>query len=130
VTSCPHCGVALTGDTTFCPHCGRQLRVQTVEGQVVAAPGASGSRAASPWVAAALSIIPGLGHVYAGAPLRGLAFFVGVVGPEAIGTELDLTIIGDAIGIPLNLGGLGLWAFCAVDAYRTARRRGAVSPEP
>lgn len=82
---------------------------------------------ANPWVAAALSVIPGLGHVYAGVPLRGLAFFAGVVGPEVLGTEMDLTLIGDVIGIPLNLGGIGLWAFCAFDAYRVARHRAAIS---
>jgi hypothetical protein len=40
-----------------------------------------------------------------------------------LGTELDLTVIGAAVGIPLDLTGLGLWAFCAYDAYRTARNR-------
>lgn len=121
--TCPRCGVALTEDTPFCPHCGAQLRAQPVAGEVVESGTARGRRAIHPWRAAALSIIPGLGHVYAGHPLRGLAFFVGVISPEVLGTELDLTVIGDAIGIPLNVGGLGLWAFCALDAYRTAHRR-------
>src|SRR5437879_13237909 len=99
-----------------------------MEGDVIDAKQAPApTRGANPWAAAALSIIPGLGHVYAGAPLRGLAFFAGVVGPEVLGTELDLTVIGDAIGIPLNLGGIGLWAFCAIDAYRVARHRRATS---
>jgi hypothetical protein len=31
--------------------------------------------------------------------------------------------VGAALGIPLDLGGLGLWAFCAYDAYRTAKNR-------
>jgi hypothetical protein len=83
-------------------------------------------RHVNPWAAAALSIVPGLGHVYAGSPMRGLAFFAGVIGPEVLGTELDLTMIGDVIGVPLNLGGIGLWALCALDAYRTARHRNAI----
>jgi hypothetical protein len=81
------------------------------------------NRAVNPGRAARLSIIPGLGHWYAGAPLKGLAFFAAIVGPIVLGTELDMTVIGAAAGIPLDLGGLGLWAFCAYDAYRTARSR-------
>jgi zinc-ribbon domain len=128
MTSCPRCGRSLGEDTPFCPQCGAQLRAATVEGEVIDAGEARGPRrAVNPWAAAALSIIPGLGHVYAGAPLRGLFFFAGVVGPEVLGTELDLTVIGDVVGIPLNLGGLGLWAFCVFDAYRFARHRSAIS---
>ena len=62
-------------------------------------------------------------HWYAGAPAKGLVFFAAIVGPLVVGTELDLTVIGAAVGIPLDIGGLGLWAFCAYDAYRTARNR-------
>jgi hypothetical protein len=61
--------------------------------------------------------------VYAGAPKRGLLFFIGVLGPEVLGLELDLTVIGDLIGVPLGAGGLGLWAICAIDAFRTAKHR-------
>lgn len=126
--SCPHCGQPLVQETAFCPHCGTQLRVQPVQGEVMDT-GHSRPlpRAVSPLKAAALSIIPGLGHWYAGVPMRGLFFFVGVVGPEVIGIDLDLTVIGEAIGIPLGLGGLGLWVFSAIDAYRMARRRNALS---
>src|SRR5918911_3982399 len=125
MASCPRCGKALTAQTAFCPHCGNQLRVQTVEGQVIDVAGHSQSRGAlpHPLLAAILSVVPGLGHVYAGAPKRGLLFFVGVLGPEILGLELDLTVIGDLIGIPLGAGGLGLWALCALDAYRTAKQR-------
>lgn len=128
MAQCARCGRDLAEDTPFCPHCGAQRRVATVEGDVIEAQNPPGPRHhANPWAAAALSIIPGLGHVYAGHPLRGLVFFAGVVGPEVLGTELDLTVIGDAIGIPLNLGGIGLWAFCVLDAYRVARHRSAIS---
>jgi len=75
-----------------------------------------------PGRAARLSILPGLGHWYARAPLRGMAFFVAIVAPLVFGTELDLSVIGLPLGIPLDMGGLGLWAYCAVDAYRTAKR--------
>ena len=80
------------------------------------------SQPVDPGRAARLSIVRGLGHWYAHAPMRGLAFFVAIVGPLVLGTELDLSVIGLPLGIPMDLGGLGLWAYCAVDAYRTARR--------
>jgi RNA polymerase subunit RPABC4/transcription elongation factor Spt4 len=128
MSSCSRCGRTLSEDTAFCPHCGAQRHVATVEGDLIEPERARRlRRAVNPWAAAALSIVPGLGHLYAGAPLRGLAFFAGVVGPEVLGTELDLTLIGDAIGIPLNLGGIALWAFCVVDAYRLARHQRAIS---
>lgn len=79
-------------------------------------------RLADPLMAAVLSIIPGLGHWYAGAPVRGAIFFVAILGPEVLGVELDFTVVGAALGVPLEVGGLALWAYCAVDAYRTARR--------
>ncbi len=121
---CPRCERPVDNQARFCPNCGTQLRVQPLTGELVRPNRPSpGGRLPTPWVAAILSIVPGLGHVYAGAPLRGLVFFVGVLGPELIGVELDFTLIGEAIGIPLGLGGLGLWAFSVVDAYRTARRR-------
>lgn len=122
---CPRCGNPLTAATPFCPHCGHQLRVQTVEGQVMDVAAHPQSRGAlpHPLLAAIFSVVPGLGHVYAGAPRRGLLFFIGVLAPEVIGVDLDLTVIGDLIGIPLGAGGLGLWAICALDAYRTAKKR-------
>ena len=55
--------------------------------------------------------------------MKGVVFFAAIVGPLVLGTELDLTMIGAPLGIPLDLGGFGLWAFCAYDAYRTARMR-------
>ncbi len=81
------------------------------------------NRPLDPGRAARLSIVPGLGHWYAGAPLKGLAFFAAIIGPLVIGAELDLSVILLPLGIPLDLGGLGLWGFCAYDAYRTARNR-------
>ena len=49
------------------------------------------NRPLDPGRAARLSLVPGLGHWYAGAPVKGLAFFAAIVGPLVIGTELDLT---------------------------------------
>jgi len=123
--SCPRCGTQVAATTKFCPECGTQVRVQPVEGEVIERRGAPGSVLPSPWTAALLSIVPGLGHWYAGAPRRGLIFFVAIVAGEVLGIDLDLTVIGDVVGIPLGAGAAGLWVFCAVDAYRTALRRRA-----
>jgi hypothetical protein len=69
-----------------------------------------------------LAIVPGLGHVYLGHNLKGLAYFVGVGGLQFFGFDLDLTVIGAAVGVPIELGGAGLWVFSIVDAYRTAKQ--------
>src|ERR1700736_1047243 len=122
--TCPRCRRALPAEAAFCPYCGAQLQVQPVEGEIIDGTARfKKNRPADPGRAARLSLIPGLGHWYAGAPLKGLAFFAAIVGPIVIGTELDLTVVGAMLGIPLYLGGLGLWAFCAYDAYRTAKNR-------
>jgi zinc ribbon protein/uncharacterized protein DUF6677 len=122
--NCPRCRRSVSAEAAFCPHCGTQLRVQPVQGEVIdGTKRFSRNRPVSPGRAARLSIIPGLGHWYAGAPVKGLAFFAAILAPVVLGTELDLSVIGAPLGIPLDLGGIGLWAFCAYDAYRTARNR-------
>ncbi|HET9848715.1 MAG TPA: zinc ribbon domain-containing protein [Candidatus Dormibacteraeota bacterium] len=121
---CPRCERPVAADAAFCQHCGAQLRIQPVRGEIVdGTKRFARNKPISPGRAARLSLIPGLGHWYAGAPVKGLAFFAAIVGPIVIGTELDLTAIGAILGIPLDLGGIGLWGFCAYDAYRTARKR-------
>jgi TM2 domain-containing membrane protein YozV len=73
-------------------------------------------------VAAALAVVPGLGHFYLGENKKGIAYLIGVGGLEFFGFDLDLSIIGALIGVPLEIGGGSLWVFSIVDAYRTARR--------
>src|ERR1700730_12666349 len=122
--TCPRCERRVAPEALYYPHCGAQLNVHPVQGEVVdGTTRFAKTRPINPGRAARLSIIPGLGHWYAGAPVKGLAFFAAIVGPLVIGTELDLTVIGAVAGIPLDLGGLALWGFCAYDAYRTARKR-------
>lgn len=121
---CPRCRRSVAAEAAFCPDCGAQLQVQPLQGEIIDGTGRfKKNRPVDPGRAARLSLIPGLGHWYAGAPVKGLAFFAAIVGPLVIGTELDFTVVGAALGIPLDLGGLGLWAFCAYDAYRTAKNR-------
>jgi TM2 domain-containing membrane protein YozV len=76
----------------------------------------------SPFLAAALAVVPGLGHFYLGENKKGIAYLIGVGGLEFFGFDLDLSIIGALIGVPLEVGGGTLWIFSIVDAYRTARR--------
>lgn len=112
---CGRCGALLTNPNAPCPRCG--------------AP-ASGGYATpaqqrvhkSPALAAALAIVPGLGHFYLGHNLKGLAYLVGVGGLQFFGFDLDLTVIGAAVGVPMELGGGALWLFSIVDAYRTAKQ--------
>ncbi len=125
--ACPRCQTPLAQDAKFCPECGTQLQVQPVHAELVETRAAPRPAQPSPWAAALLSIIPGLGHWYAGSPRRGLIFFAAIVGGELLGIDFDLTLIGDIVGIPLGVGATGLWLFCALDAYRTASRRRAES---
>src|SRR5215471_7792866 len=111
---CGRCGALLTNPAAPCPRCG--------------SPASGGYRAAtiptrkSPVIAAALAIIPGVGHFYLGHNLKGVFYLLGIGGLQFFGADLDLTVIGAAVGVPLELGGGGLWVFSIVDAYRTARR--------
>src|SRR5260370_17636433 len=65
----------------------------------------------SPALAAALAIVPGLGHFYLGHNLKGVAYLVGVGGLQFFGFDLDLSVIGAALGGPINLPGPALWPF-------------------
>jgi hypothetical protein len=128
--TCSRCETPVPAEALFCPQCGAQLKVQPVQGEIIDGTRKfAKQRPISPGRAARLSIVPGLGHWYAGAPVKGLAFFAAIVAPIVIGTEMDLSVILAPIGIPLDLGGLGLWAFCAYDAYRTARNRMRPPPD-
>lgn len=110
---CGFCGTLLTNPAAPCPRCG--------------APASGANRTQVPYrrknpaVAAALAIVPGLGHFYLGHHLKGFAYLVGIGGLQFFGFDLDLTVIGAAVGVPLELGGGTLWIFSIVDAYRTAK---------
>ena len=73
-------------------------------------------------MAAALAVVPGLGHFYLGEHKKGVAYLVGVGVLQFFGFDLDLSFIGAVIGVPLEIGGGSLWVYSIVDAYRTARR--------
>ena len=114
-TICGRCGSPLPSPTATCPKCG-----------ATASPGFNSRRAArsrkNPTLAAALAIVPGMGHVYLGQNLKGLFFLLACGGMEFVGIDLDLSIIGGLIGVPLGIGGIGLYAYQVIDAYREAKR--------
>src|SRR5207302_8669718 len=104
--TCPRCRRSVAPEAAFCPHCGAQLRVQPIQGEIIdGTKRFARNRPVSPGRAARLSIVPGLGHWYAGAPLKGLAVFAAIVGPLVVGTELALPVVGAAVGIALAHGG-------------------------
>ena len=107
---CGRCGAALTHPSAACANCGATPYYS------------AGHRRYNPWAAVALSIIPGLGHIYLGHWKKGLVYMAMAGGLQFFGFDLDLTGIGAAVGIPLELGGLGIWAHAAWDAYHIAKR--------
>ena len=110
---CGRCGALLTNPNAPCPRCG-----SPASGAYYG--GAARSRK-SPLVATALAVVPGLGHFYLGHNVKGIAYMASVFGLQFFGFDLDLSVIGAAIGVPMELGGGGLWIFSIVDAYRTAK---------
>ena len=114
-TICGRCGSPLPSPSATCPKCGARP-----------SQGFNNRRAArsrkNPTLAAALAIVPGMGHVYLGQNLKGLFFLLACGGMEFVGIDLDLSIIGGLIGVPLGVGGIGLYAFQIYDAWREAKR--------
>lgn len=119
---CGRCGALLTNPNAPCPRCGAPAS----GGYYAPSSGAYHGRYArprkSPALAAALAIVPGLGHFYLGHNMKGLAYLVGVGGLQFFGFDLDLSVIGAAVGVPMELGGGALWVFSIIDAYRTAKQ--------
>ncbi|HZQ50068.1 MAG TPA: hypothetical protein VFB69_07135 [Candidatus Dormibacteraeota bacterium] len=119
---CGRCGALLTNPVAPCPRCGTPASGAY---QYAAPPYGAGARPhvrKNPWVAAGLALIPGMGHLYLGHNVKAAGFFAGLVGMQFVGFDLDLSVIGAAIGVPLELGGGTLWLYSIVDAYRTAKK--------
>ncbi len=112
---CGRCGALLTNPVAPCPRCGAQASGAFR----YAAPAV---RRKDPILAAMLAVIPGMGHFYLGHNVKGIGFLAGIAGMQFFGFDLDLSVIGAAIGVPLELGGGTLWVYSIVDAYRTAKR--------
>src|SRR5258708_40116039 len=110
---CGRCGALLTSPNAACPKCG-----SPASGAYY---GPAPLARKNPALAAALAMVPALGHFYLGHNVKGLAYLVGIGGLQFFGFDLDLPVIGAAVGVPMELGGGTLWIFSIVDAYRTAK---------
>src|SRR4030081_359556 len=98
--TCQRCERPVAAEALFCPQCGAQVKVQPVQGEIIDGTSRfAKNRPLNPGRAARLSIIPGLGHWYAGAPGKGLAFFAAIMAPLVIGAEFDLSVILLPLGI-------------------------------
>jgi hypothetical protein len=117
---CGRCGATLTNPAAPCPRCG-----SPASGGYYSPVGRARK---SPALAAALAIVPGLGHFYLGHNMKGFVYLLGIGGLQFFGLDLDLTVIGAAVGVPLELGGGTLWIFSIVDAYRTAKQMERSAP--
>jgi hypothetical protein len=117
---CGRCGAVLTNPSAPCPRCGAPAsgawQYQRPQARK------------DPRLAALLAVIPGMGHFYLGHNMKGIAYLVGVLGLQFFGLDLDLSVIGLAVGVPLELGGGTLWAYSIVDAYRTAKQMEGPAP--
>lgn len=79
-------------------------------------------KSTSPFIAFVLSVVPGLGAAYNGQTVKALVYF---------GVSIGLFQLALLTGIPLfAFGFLGMWAFSALDAWRTARMiRAGITPD-
>jgi signal peptidase I len=89
------------------------------------------SNARNPYTATFLSLLaPGLGHIYTGRIVPGLAFSGASVAAGMVGTMAMVGASSSACAAFVVAGGfwVGLWAIAAIDAFRGARSAGASSP--
>lgn len=121
---CGRCGAPLIGVGAACTSCRAAGMPAAAAGTTYPASGHPSPRPAPrrPVLAGMLGAVPGLGHLYLGHRRRALLLFGGFVALELFGADLDLTAIGAAIGVPLELGGFGVWLFSMWDAFHTGRR--------
>ena len=81
------------------------------------------NRSTSPVIAFLLSVIPGLGAAYNGQTVKALVYFGVFIG------LFQLAVMTGGMSI-FVFGFLGMWAFSALDAWRTAKMiRAGVTPD-
>ena len=111
--TCGRCGSTLDHPSAPCRRCGSRP-----SWPALARP------RKSPLLAAGLAIVPGLGHLYLGEWRKAVGFMASAGVLEFLGFDLDLTAVGAIVGVPMEVGGVGLWLYSIFDAYQSARRRG------
>jgi len=97
---CPTCGKPLQfGNAEICPNCGDRIQRQPapIKGEK------------SPWIAALLSFLPGLGQVYNGDLKRGTFFLLA-------------TLVGFLLFI---IPGIIFWGYQIYDAHSSAKKMNA-----
>lgn len=106
---CPRCGKEVTEDMNICPYCGYQLKGAPATAQTPTSTVSYGTK--NPGIAALLSIIPGIGQIYAGRLVRGLLFlFLGLPIAAVLAALFWWTII--ALFLPF-----AFWVWNMFDAY-------------
>src|SRR2546430_12354243 len=105
---CGRCGALLTNPTAPCPRCG-----SPASGRYAAAVARPRK---SPRLAAALAIVPGLGHFYLGHNLKGFGFLLGIGGFQPFDLGLDASVIGLSIRVPPQVRPGPLWGLRLVRA--------------
>jgi hypothetical protein len=118
---CQACGAPLSGVGAACTACGAGATIPAYDWTRPTA-FAVPARGRSTFKATVLGMVPGLGHLYAGHRVKAVAIFCGFVAAIVVGTDLDMTMVGAAAGVPIDAGGLGLWLFSMWDAYWTVRQ--------
>ena len=73
-------------------------------------------QARMPFLAAFFSIFPGVGNIYNGLYMRGITFFVIIIGLIGLAASAD----NEAEGVPLVFTVIFVWLFNLFDAYRQA----------
>src|SRR5437879_13719537 len=94
---CGRCGALLTNPSAPCPRCGSPAS----GGGYYAAAVRPRKR---PAPAAARASVPGLRHCYLGHSMEGVADLLGISGLQFCRCVLELTLIGAAVGVPVELG--------------------------
>ena len=106
---CPRCGKEVTEDMNICPYCGYQLKGTPTTPQARTSTVSYGTK--NPGIGAILSIIPGIGQIYAGKLVRGLLFlFLGLPIAAVLAALFWWTII--ALFLPF-----AFWVWNMFDAY-------------
>lgn len=117
---CPACDHRIKG-FPYCQDC-IVMGVDLLRQQNSSNYGPYVKKSTSPFIAFILSVVPGLGAAYNGQTVKALVYF---------GVSIGLFQLALMTGIALfAFAFLGMWAFSALDAWRTARMiRAGVTPD-
>src|SRR5437764_10409153 len=100
---CGRCGTHLVNPAAPCPRCGAPA-----SGGYYGPAAAIPRTRKSPGLAAALAVLPGLGHFYLGHNIKGFAYLVCRLLLEKKKFDINMTVLAAATVVPLQLGGAGL----------------------